>query len=65
MSFVGRPNRQDSFGSPSFRNLSPKVFPHDLGSFIQQIAEVALSQELFAAILGRIGKLRLLVEASG
>jgi hypothetical protein len=29
------------------------------------MAEVAVSQELFAAILRRIGKLRLLVEASG
>jgi hypothetical protein len=32
---------------------------------IFQMAEVAVSQELFAAILRRIGKLRLLVEASG
>jgi hypothetical protein len=30
-----------------------------------QMAEVAVSQELFTAILRRIGKLRLLVEASG
>ena len=32
---------------------------------IFQMAEVAVSRELFAAILRRIGKLRLLVEASG
>jgi hypothetical protein len=29
------------------------------------MAEVAVSQELFAAILGKIRRLRLLVEASG
>jgi hypothetical protein len=32
---------------------------------IFQMAEVAVSRELFAAILRRIGKLRLLVEKSG
>ena len=32
---------------------------------IFQMAEVVVSRELFAAILGRIGKLRLLFEASG
>jgi hypothetical protein len=32
---------------------------------IFQLAEVAVSRELFAAILRRIGKLRLLVEQSG
>jgi len=32
---------------------------------IFQMAEVAVSRELFAAILGRIGRLRVLVEATG
>jgi hypothetical protein len=32
---------------------------------IFQMAEVAISRELFAAILGRIGKLRLLEATSG
>ena len=32
---------------------------------IFQLAEIAVSRELFAAILGRIRRLRLLVEATG
>ena len=44
--------------------IGAKVVCH-ARSIISQLAEVAVSRELFAAILGRIQRFRLLVEATG